>query len=307
MSEKHTKKNSESKESSVLRECQDIFFDIVQQDKKMQLSGSNVYSLLRKRINDKYQDLKDLYQSMDDDEEKRTFLFGNKGVKFYTHPNTLFKHTNLQDVVSGLEQFETKISFIESVHSFLFDQKALKDSDLVALFCDSDPIAHVYSGSPSALTDICLESNLLWKMHAKQMYINDEHIDLRYHTMQMFPDCDFQDSQLSILLQSSGLSTLHYFQNMNSEIEWLGFIVSSVRNTFLCALRQNMNRKKLGLPIYTRLVFGDLCYDTLSTNLHNLYLKTVSRWARALPYFQEIVIAKSSDSLNSYIRNQSWM
>ncbi len=153
----------------------------------------------------------------------------------------------------------------------------------------ADPIGMVYGGLPSEITDLALRSDLLWRLKAPALYLAESNELCKLHATTAFYlpsvevrkasfDEDYQPYEaddtptVSVTLTSDVQCVMDFWRYKGREqINVSSLIRSKLLTPLLMALRQNQNRKKLGLPIVRNVVIGDMNIPNWEHGINTLF------------------------------------
>ena len=238
-----------------------------------------VYQYLRSQVFATYEELKQEYES--EGELKEQLKNRNRGVRCFMNNKSIFDEDK-KEVEAAIAEFsrpESKIVLHFSVDSGL--ETALCDEHsenlLLALYVpNSAPCDTIFGGIPCELTEAGIRSTLTWQLKAPAMHLSESPklCELFVKTSFFVPNVEFRKSahfnnfqhlpenerqSLNLVMMSDMESVISYLEQQGkADIKLSNLIYTKLFIPFAVALRQNQNRKKLGLPPIRNLVIGDM-------------------------------------------------
>lgn len=154
----------------------------------------------------------------------------------------------------------------------------------------ADPLGLIYGGLPSELTDLAIRSDLLWHLKAPALYLSDSQSLCKLHATTSFylPSVEirkdafdglylpFDESvKCSLMLTADVQCVSEFWEEERESVNKSNLMRTKLLMPFHMALRQNVNRKKLGLPLIRDLVIGDLNVPYWEHGINTLFAQRV--------------------------------
>jgi len=253
-----------------------------------------VYQALRTRV---FQTSNELRKEWDAEGETKVNLSArNKGVRCFMKKSDIFAD-NGKDLAAAIAEQRTNTSTQVLVSSSsAVDTLVSAGNDLVpsntalALYSPTPaPCDLMYGGIPSELTDLAIRSTLLWQIKAPALHLSESENLCKLYAMTSFflpnvqvrkegfegsykPYADSDRFDTNVILMSDLESVIHYLTEQGTEeIKTSNLIYLKLMIPFMMAVRQNQNRKNLGLPPIRDLVIGDLNIKSTERGINTLF------------------------------------
>lgn len=155
----------------------------------------------------------------------------------------------------------------------------------------ADPLGLIYGGLPSELTDLALRSDLLWHLKAPALYLAESNQMCKLHATTSFYlptvevrkdsfDNNFAIShdptKLSLMLTADVQCVIDFWSaEARDTINTSNLIRTKLLMPLHMALRQNVNRQKLGLPLIRNVVIGDMNIPYWEHGINTLFAQRV--------------------------------
>lgn len=155
----------------------------------------------------------------------------------------------------------------------------------------ADPLGLIYGGLPSELTDLALRSDLLWHLKAPALYLAESNQLCKLHATTSFylptveirkdsfeNDHDDLESPIkcSVMLTADVQCVIDFWTDEKREsINKSNLMRTKLLMPMYMALRQNVNRKKLGLPLIREVVIGDMNIPYWEHGINTLFAQRV--------------------------------
>jgi len=263
--------------------------DVKQAPKKV----NPVYQALRTRV---FQTANELRKEWDTEGETKVNLSArNKGVRCFMKKSDIFGD-NGKDLAAAIaeQRTDTRTQILVSRDSAV-DTLALSDTlipatSALALYSPSPaPCDVIYGGLPSEITDLAIRSTLLWQIKAPSLHLSESDQLCKLYAMTSFflPNVQVRKENYesaykayaesdrfdtNVIVMSDLESVVNYLTEQGSEdIKTSNLIYLKLMIPFMLAVRQNQNRKNLGLPPIRDLVIGDVNIKSSERGMNTLF------------------------------------
>lgn len=183
------------------------------------------------------------------------------------------------------------------------------------------PCATIFGGIPHELTDLALRSTLIWQLKSPALRLSDtdQLCELFATTAFYLPNVevragDFSDDyeeydeskSLNVTIMSDVESVLsHWEAQGRQDIKMSNLIYLKLATPLFMALRQNQNRKKLGLNPIRTLVYGDMALRSSEKGVNSLFAQRLQTLVKQFNgCFDKIIVCSSSVSTIMHVYQQ---
>lgn len=155
----------------------------------------------------------------------------------------------------------------------------------------ANPLGLIYGGLPSELTELAICSTLLWHLKAPALMLSETRELCQLHATTSFylPSVEVrrdsfmtdyevlsQPFKTSLMLTADVNCVLDFWAHEHREsVKTSHLIRNKLLMPFHMALRQNVNRQKLGLPLIRNLVLGDMNIPHREPGINSLFARLV--------------------------------
>jgi len=266
--------------------------------------------------------------------ESRTNLADrNKGVRCYMKRQDIFDQEALREAINEFSvptvTTAVKVSDLSGVETLLSmgheldpdpDQTFVNlDTVMLALYAPQpSPCATIFGGIPHEVTDLALRSTLIWQLKSPALRLSDTEklCELFATTAFYLPNMEvrregFEEGyvkwmipeSINVTLMSDVESVLsHWEQAGRQDVKMSNLIYLKLATPLFMALRQNQNRKKLGLAPIRKVVFGDLALRSSEKGVNSLLAQRLTTLVQQFNgCFDEIIVCSPVVSTRMHV------
>jgi hypothetical protein len=238
----------------------------------------------------------ELRAEWDEGKEAKTKLGNrNKGVRcFMKKQDIVDDGKDMEALLAEMRVPETdcslEISSMSAVDTVLSDPDLSEDTMAVMYSPSSSPCDLIYGGIPSEVSDLASRSTLIWQLKAPALHLSESEDLCELFAMTSFylpnvevrkapvdedyVDLDEKDrTTLNLTMMSSVEAVVSHMEanGRHDDIRLSKLIYWKLLIPFCMALRQNQNRKKLGLSPIRNIVVGDMGLRTHEKGVNTLF------------------------------------
>lgn len=289
---------------------------------QVQKKVNPVYHALKARVSETAKELRSDFDSAG--ELKDALSARNKGVRCFMKKTDLFADD--EALAAAIDECAVPDSFIKVLVSETSGVEALsfesepENSAVVLYSPNSAPCSVIYGGLPSELTDLAIRSTLLWQLKAPALHLAESSnlCQLFAETSFYLPNVQVRKSgyddnfkpyaeadkfNVNVIMMSDLESVLTYLtaQKGAKDIKLPNLITIKLRVPFMMALRQNMNRKRLGLAPIRNLIIGDIGMRSREKGVNSLFCQRLESVIREFEGCFDTVTVCGSTNLAMHV------
>lgn len=221
---------------------------------------------------------------------KNTLSQRNRGVRCFMKRTYMFATTEeLQAAIDTFSQDKSAHVYLESDCGLDTAMLLWKpESALLAMYTPTqNPLSTIYGGVPTELTELVLRSSMLWQLKSNSLKLKSSDKDTTFVKLftatsfyipgvsvdKMGAVDNFQQWELQKNINVMLMSDIQSSNHNSNQLDISNMIYTKLVTPFYMALRQNINRVKLGLVPIRTLVIGDMNLEHSKPGVNALYCK----------------------------------
>lgn len=266
-----------------------------------------VYKSLRNQVHAMADQLRSEYEA--GGVLKENLMKGNHGVRCYMRWQDIVGGADRERTTTGaavdalIQEFRdpTRHTLLHVTTDSAVNHVESPDDTMIALYApntargddkpQADPLGLIYGGLPSELTDLALRSDLLWHLKAPALHLAESNQLCKLHattsfylpTVEIRKDSfenDYDDLEdplkCSVMLTADVQCVVDFWtEEQRESINKSNLMRTKLLMPLHMALRQNVNRKKLGLPLIREVVIGDMNIPYWEHGINTLFAQRV--------------------------------
>lgn len=265
----------------------------------------------------------ELRAEWDEGKEAKTKLGNrNKGVRCFMKKQDIVEDGKAtEDLIAEMSvpnsEAELEISSMSAVDTVVSDPDLHEDTMLVMYSPSSAPCDVIYGGIPSEVSDLANRSTLIWQLKAPALHLSESedlcelfamtsfylpNVEVRKSSVDDdYADLDEQERvNLNITMMSNVEAVIAHMEETGrqDDVRLPKLIYWKLMIPFVMALRQNQNRKKLGLSPIRNIVVGDLGLRVHERGVNTLFSQQLHHIVQQFSQcFDRVVVCSNPSTL----------